>query len=128
MNPIVNFYLVSEGQEDSFEELAVGIKADNTMYLTLQTQDIIVLPNSDGTQYRVSKIVKDFSSGEMDVYLSKAKVVEELFEEIGAFANETLRNMFGSIKINVLDSDVEKEDKQFLKEVIYEEEQEDKLN
>ncbi|MCT8975339.1 hypothetical protein N4T77_01880 [Clostridium sp. CX1] len=135
MNPIVNFYLISEDEEDSFEELAVGIKSDNSMYFTLQVQDTVIPPNDESTQYTVAKIVKNFYSGEMDVYLSKTKNPDELLEEIGSFANETLKTMFGSLNINIQDLGIGEEprnshnkDDKYVKEAIYEEIPSDKLN
>jgi hypothetical protein len=135
MKTIVNFYLLSDEQEGDYEELNTGIKTDNLMYLTLQPGNVIILPKDDSTQFTVDKIVKNFYNGEIDIYISKAKDVGELFEEIESFANNTLKTMFDSLKTNFSNIDTieepeEEEDSKavYLKNVEYIEVDKDKLN
>ena len=101
MRNIVNFYVLSGDEDGSFDELATGIKTDNVMYLTLQTGNIIIPPIDDDTEYVVDKIVKNFYSGEIDIYVSETKDVDELFGEIESFANNTLKTMIDSLKANL---------------------------
>lgn len=135
MRTTINFYLASDEGEDSFEDLATGIKTDNPMYLTLQAGDIIVPPTDDSIELVVDKVIKNFYSGEMDVYVSKMKDAGELFEEIESFANNTLKTMFDSLKVNLSNLDIGEEPepeednkKVYLKNVKYEEVDKDKLN
>jgi hypothetical protein len=135
MKIIVNFYLLSDDQEGNYEELTTGIKTDNLMYLTLQPGNVIILPKDDSTQFTVDKVVKNFYNGEIDIYISKAKDVSELFEEIESFANNTLKTMFDSLKTNFSNIDTieepdEDEDSKevYLNNVKYIEVDKDKLN
>ncbi|KZL88774.1 hypothetical protein [Clostridium magnum] len=118
MKAIVNFYLLSDNQEGDYEELTTGIRTDNIMYLTLQSGDVIILPRDDSTQFTVDKIVKNFYNGEIDIYVSKTKEVNELFEEIESFANNTLKTMIDSLKTNFSNIDtIEASDEEDNKEV-----------
>jgi hypothetical protein len=132
MKAIVNFYLLPDNEEDDYEELTTGIRTDNIMYLTLQSGDVIILPKDDSTQFTVDKIVKNFYNGEIDIYVSKTKEVNELFEEIESFANNTLKTMIDSLKTNFSNIDTieasdEKDDKEvYLKNVKYIEVDKDK--
>lgn len=132
MKTIVNFYLLSDDQNGDYEELTTGIKTDNLMYLTLQSGNVIILPTDDSTQFTVDKVVKNFYDGEIDIYISKAKDVSELFEEIESFANNTLKTMFDSLKTNFSNIDSieepEEDNKEvYLKNVKYIEVDKDKL-
>lgn len=135
MKIIVNLYLLSGDEEGAFEELATGIKTDNLMYLTLQTGNVIIAPTDDTTQFVVERVVKNFYNGEIDIYVSKAKEVDELFEEIESFANNTLKTMIDSLKANLSNIEtIDEPDKDecnkdlYLKNVKYIEVDKDKLN
>lgn len=135
MKIIVNLYLLSGDDEGDFEELATGIKTDNLMYLTLQTGNVIIAPTDDSTQFVVERVVKNFYNGEIDIYVSKAKEVDELFEEIESFANNTLKTMIDSLKANLSNIEtIDEPDKDecnkdlYLKNVKYIEVDKDKLN
>lgn len=124
MKVLVNFYLLSEDVDDSYEDLVEGIEADNPMYLSLQTGDIVVLPDNNDLEFVISKIVKNLSNQQIDVYVSKLKGAEEIFDELESFASKTLQTMFDSIKANIDDIGKDKvEDKKgiYLKEINFKE-------
>jgi acylphosphatase len=134
MKVIVNFYLLSDNQDGDYDDLTTGIKTENIMYLTLQSGDQVILPTGDSTQYTIDKIVKNLHSGEIDIYVSTTKEVNEIFQEIESFANNTLKTMFDSLKTNLSNIDtIEEEDEEdkkdvYLKNVKYIEVDKDKLN
>jgi hypothetical protein len=97
---------LSGDEKDSFSELVTGIKTDNPMYLTLQVGNVIVPPTDDSLELIVEKVIKNFFTGELDVYVSQIKDVGELFEEIESFANNTLKTMFDSLKTNLSNIDI----------------------
>ncbi|WML33994.1 hypothetical protein [Clostridium sp. OS1-26] len=124
MKVLVNFYLLSEDVDDSYEDLVEGIEADNPIYLSLQTGDVVVLPGNNDLEFVISKIVKNLSNQQMDVYVSKLKGAEEIFDELESFASKTLQTMFGSIKASIDDIGKDKaEDKKgiYLKEIKFKE-------
>lgn len=124
MKVLVNFYLLSEDVDDSYEDLVEGIEADNPIYLSLQTGDIVVLPDNNDLEFVISKIVKNLSSQQIDVYVSKLKGAEEIFDELETFASKTLQTMFDSIKANIDDIGKDKvEEKKgiYLKEIKFKE-------
>lgn len=124
MKVLVNFYLLSEDVDDSYEDLVEGIEADNPMYLSLQTGDVVVLPDNNDLEFVISKIVKNLSSQQIDVYVSKLKGAEEIFDELESFASKTLQTMFDSIKANIDDIGKDKvEEKKgiYLKEIKFKE-------
>lgn len=124
MKVLVNFYLLSEDLEDSYEDLVEGIEADNPMYLSLQTGDIVVLPDNDDLEFVISKIVKNLSNQQIDVYVSKLKGAEEIFDELESIASKTLQTMFDSIKANIDDigkNKVEEKKDIYLKEIKFKE-------
>lgn len=134
MKPIVNFYLLSDTQEGDYDDLTTGIKTENLIYLTLQSGDRVILPTDDSTEYTIDKIVKNLNSGEIDIYVSRTKEVNEIFQEIESFANNTLKTMFDSLKTNLSNIDtIEEEDEGdkkevYLKNVKYIDVDKDKLN
>lgn len=103
MKVLVNFYLLSEDIDDSYEDLAEGIETDNQMYLSLQTGDVVIIPDNEQSEFVISRIVKDLSKHQMDIYVSKLKGAEEIFDELENFASKTLQTMFDSIKANIDD-------------------------
>lgn len=103
MKVLVNFYLLSEDIDDSYEDLAEGIETDNQMYLSLQTGDVVIIPDNEESEFVISRIVKDLSKHQMDIYVSKLKGAEEIFDELENFASKTLQTMFDSIKANIDD-------------------------
>lgn len=124
MKVLVNFYLLSEDVDDSYEDLVEGIEADNPMYLSLQTGDVVVLPDNNDLEFVISKIVKNLSNQQIDVYVSKLKGAEEIFDELESFASKTLQTMFDSIKANIDDIGKDKvEEKKgiYLKEIKFKE-------
>lgn len=124
MKVLVNFYLLSEDVDDSYEDLVEGIEADNPMYLSLQTGDVVVLPDNNDLEFVISKIVKNLSNQQIDVYVSKLKGAEEIFDELESFASKTLQTMFDSIKANIDDigkDKVEEKKGLYLKEIKFKE-------
>lgn len=133
MSIVVNFYMQSEEIEDTYEELVTGVGADNPLYLSLQTGDMIILPNNEESEFVIDRIVKNLCSGEMDVYVSTSKDVGEFLEEMGNFANNTLKTMFSTLKANIPDLDNDEDQKEiinkaekYLNDVKYEELDKDK--
>lgn len=131
---IVNFYLLPDNDEGDYEELTTGIRTENIMYLTLQSGDAIILPKDENTEFTVDKVVKNFYNGEIDIYVSKPKDASEIFGELESFANNTLKTMFDSLKINLSNIDTveekeeEKKKEAYLEDVKYIEVDKDKLN
>lgn len=128
MKTTFNFYLLYEDMDDDYEDLLTGIESENSIYLTLQTGDYIVIPNNDESEFIISKIVKNLSKQQIDVYVSKLKGAEEMFEDLESFASKTLQTMFDSIKANIDEISKDKtEDNKgtYLKDIKYEEMKED---
>lgn len=124
MKVLVNFYLLLEDIDGSYEELSQGIQTDNQMYLSLQTGDVVVLPDNEDSEFVISKIVKNLSKQQIDVYVSKLRGAEEIFDELESFASKTLQTMFDSIKANIDDigrDKVEEKKDTYLKDVKYKE-------
>lgn len=98
MKVVVNFYILSDENEDNYQELITGIKTENPMYLTLQSGDTIVSPKEENVEYIVNEIVKDFYKEELNIYISKVKSNGEILDEIGQIANKTIQSMLDSFK------------------------------
>lgn len=129
MKTIFNFYLLYEELDDSYEDLITGIETEDSIYLTLQAGDYVVLPDDENSEFIVSKVVKNISNHQIDIYVSKLKGAEEMFDELETFASKTLQTMFDSIKANIdeINKDkIEDTKETYLKDVSYEEMKEDK--
>ncbi len=129
MKTIFNFYLLYEDEDDSYEDLLTGIETEDLIYLTLQAGDYVVLPDDENSEFIVSKVVKNISNHQIDIYVSKLKGAEEIFGELETFASKTLQTMFDSIKANIDDINKDKiEDTKetYLEDVSYEEMKENK--
>jgi hypothetical protein len=98
MKTLINFYISSGENDNSYEDLVTGIETDNPMYLTLQTGDTIILPKEKDVEFMVNELVKDFSREELDVYVSRIKSNDEIIDELGLIANKTIQSMLDSFK------------------------------
>lgn len=98
MKTLINFYISSGENDNSYEDLVTGIETDNPMYLTLKTGDTIILPKEKDVEFMVNELVKDFSREELDVYVSRIKSNDEIIDELGVIANKTIQSMLDSFK------------------------------
>jgi hypothetical protein len=98
MKTLINFYISSGENDNSYEDLVTGIETDNPMYLTLKTGDTIILPKEKDVEFMVNELVKDFSREELDVYVSRIKSNDEIIDELGLIANKTIQSMLDSFK------------------------------